>query len=75
MMKDKKVADYTCILPTMLCIAKKKKKQICPQGHIRAQGSAHTAGFQPIRLDELKGNLMNTGDSLTHSRPHKPAAY
>jgi len=24
MTKDKKVADFTCILPTMLCIAKKK---------------------------------------------------
>jgi len=62
MTKDKKVADFTCILPTMLCIAKKS-----PQEHIRAQGSAHTVGFQPIRTelgdDVLKGNLMNTGDS------------
>jgi len=43
----------------------KKKKN--PQEHIRAQGSAHTVGFQPIKTelgdDVLKGNLMNTGDS------------
>ncbi len=78
MVKDKKVADYTCILPTMLCIT--KKKLISSEGHVRARDSAHTAGFS----QSGQGFLMTSWKViwwtqetrlLAAVRWHKPAAY
>lgn len=78
MVKDKKVADYTCILPTMLCITKKKTD--LPWGTYKGTRLCPHCRFQPIRSrlsdDELKV-IWWTQETLLLAavRRHKPAAY